>query len=85
MSHAVFVLLLQRAENPAHADRAWARMSCWEPARVPSVMDDQGNEALRLTATGADPMELCTYDEAEVKRAAIAAGDARAARRWGSR
>lgn len=64
----VLVLLLLRAENPDHADRAWGRMADWEPAWVPSTLDDQVNEALRLTRTGADPVELCKYDEATLKR-----------------
>lgn len=60
----VFVLLLQRADDSAHADRAWGRMTSWEPAGKPSVLSDQIDEALRLTRDGADPAELCKYDEA---------------------
>ena len=69
MNSAVHVLLLLRADDPAHADRAWGRMSNWEPTWAPSGLDDQVNTALRLTKAGADEFELCDYDNVELKRA----------------
>ena len=62
MSSPIPVLLLLRAESPEHADRAWKRMLNWEPKWMPSALDAQINEALRLTATGADPSERSVYD-----------------------
>jgi hypothetical protein len=61
----ILVLLLQRADDEKHADRAWHRMLNWTPAWGPSQLSDQADTALRLTKEGADRTERCKYDGKE--------------------
>lgn len=46
---AIHVLLLQRADDTAHADRAWWQMADWVPAFTPSGLSEQVDKALELT------------------------------------
>lgn len=45
---AVHVLLLLRARDAEHAQKAWQRMLWWTPSTNPRELDQQVNDALRL-------------------------------------